>query len=177
LTPDGIAVDANGNVFVADNEDGSIVKITNVGVKSNFQTGLSNPVDVAVDTAGNVYLADGSLSAIVEYPAGGGKGSTVGSGLTNISGVAVDNAGNVYACENGEGALIVKITPLGVQTTLAASGLASATYLAVGSNYDLFIPDHISNRVVEFITISVPLGFANVCQGGSPSPCIQTATV
>ena len=108
---------------------------------------------------------------------GGGEHTNVGSSLTNISGVAVDHAGNVYVCENGEGSLIVKITPLGVQTTLAASGLASAAYLAVDSNYDLFIPDAISNDVIEFSTISVPFGFANVCQANSPAPCTQTATL
>ena len=177
LTPNGIAADSNGNVFVADNEDGSIVKITSAGVKSNFQSELSNPVDVAVDSSGNVYLADGSRTTIVKYPAGGGSGTTVGSSLFAIAGVAVDNAGNVYVAESGEGALIVKITPLGVQTTLAVNGLSSATYLSVGPNYDLFIPDHLNDTVIEFSTISVPLGFANVCQGGAPAPCVQTATL
>jgi sugar lactone lactonase YvrE len=176
VTPLGLAVDANGNVFVADNEDGSIVKITSGGVKSDFATGFTDPVDVAVDAAGNVYVADGTLSTILEYAVGGGGEHTnVGSSLTNISGVAVDHAGNVYICENGEGSLIVKITPLGVQTTLAVSGLASAAYLAVDSNYDLFIPDANSNDVIEFSTISVPLGFANVCQSNAPAPCSQTA--
>ncbi len=176
VTPLGLAVDANGNVFVADNEDGSIVKITSGGVKSDFATGFTDPVDVAVDAAGNVYVADGTLSTILEYAVGGGGEHTnVGSSLTNISGVAVDHAGNIYVCENGEGALIDKITPLGTQTTLAASGLASAAYLAVDSNYDLFIPDPNSNDVIEFSTISVPLGFANVCQSNAPAPCSQTA--
>ena len=177
VTPLGLAVDANGNVFVADNEDGAIVKITSGGVKSNFETGLSNPVDVAVDAAGNVYLADGSLSSIVKYAAGGGAGSNVGSSLVGISGVAVDGAGNVYVAESGEGAAIVMITPTGTQTTVATNGLASAAYLAVDANYDLFIADQTSNDVIEFSTISVPMGFANVCQGNAPAPCTQTATL
>jgi sugar lactone lactonase YvrE len=177
VTPLGLAIDANGNVFVADNEDGAIVKITSGGVKSNFETGLTNPVDVAVDAAGNVYLADASLSSIVKYAAGGGAGSNVGSSLVGISGVAVDGAGNVYVAESGEGAAIVMITPTGTQTTVATNGLASAAYLAVDANYDLFIADQTSNDVIEFSTISVPMGFANVCQGNAPAPCTQTATL
>jgi sugar lactone lactonase YvrE len=177
VTPDGLAVDANGNVFVADNEDGSIIKVTSAGATSTFETDLSDPLDVAVDTAGNVYLADGLLNNIVKFPAAGGSGTNLGSSLFSISGVAVDRAGNVYVAESGEGALIVEITPSGTQTTLATSGLFAVTYFAVDSNYDLFIPDNINNNVIEFSTVSVPMGFANVCQGGAPAPCSQTATL
>lgn len=175
FTPDGLAVDSNGNVFVADNEDGMIVKITSAGVKSNFETGLTNPVAVATDLSGNVYLADKSLSSIVKFPAGGGAGSNVGSALGGISGVAVDSAGNVYVAESGEGAAIIKITPVGTQTTLATSGLAAATYLTVDANYDLFIPDNSNSQVIEFSTISVPLGIANSCENSVTTPCTQTA--
>lgn len=177
LTPDGLAVDANGNVFVTENVDGYIVKITSGGASSNFEIGLNSPVDVAVDAAGNVYLADESLSSIVKFPPSGGEGTNVGTSLSNIRGVAVDAAGNVYVAESGEGAVIVEITPLALQTTLATSGLGAATYFAVDSNYDLLIPDNVNSDVIEFSTISVPMGYANVCQSGAPAPCSQTATL
>jgi sugar lactone lactonase YvrE len=177
LTPDGLAVDANGNVFVADNEDGMIVKITSGGVTSNFETDLLDPVDVAVDAAGNVYLADGLLSTISKFLPTGGSGTNLGSSLTNVGGVAVDRAGNVYVAENSGSAAIVEISALGVQTTLATTGLAAATYLTVDSNYDLFIPDNSNSQVIEFSTVSVPMGFANVCQGGVPAPCAQFANL
>jgi sugar lactone lactonase YvrE len=176
LTARGLTVDANGNVFVADEEDGTIVKITSGGVKTTFETGLEDPVDVAVDAAGNVYLADGSLSSIVKFPAAGGDGTNVGTSLGGVSGVAVDRSGNVYVAESGEGAAIVEITPLAVETTLTTN-VNAANYIAVDSNYDLFIADSISNDVIEFSTISVPLGYANVCQSGAPTPCSQTATL
>ncbi len=177
VTPDGLAVDANGNMFVADNEDGQIVKITSGGTVSSFETDLEDPVDVAVDAAGNVYMADGLLASIVKYPPSGGSGTNVGSSLSNISGVAVDRAGNVYVAESGEGAVIVEITPAGAKSTLATSGLGAATYFAVDSNYDLFIADNVHNDVIEFSTISVPMGYANVCLNGAPGPCSQTATL
>ncbi len=177
VSPDGLAVDASGNVFVADNEDGSIVKITSGGTVSTFESDFEDPVDVAVDPAGNVYLADGTLSTILKFPPGGGSGMNVGSSLFSIAGVAVDASGNVYVAESGEGAEIVEITAAGVQSTLAVSGLGEVSYFAVDSNYDLLIPDNFNNDVIEFSTISVPFGFANVCQGGAPAPCSQTATL
>jgi NHL repeat-containing protein/outer membrane protein with beta-barrel domain len=77
----------------------------------------------------------------------------------------------------GEGAAIVEITPLAVETTPATSGLGAASYLRVDSSYDLFIADNVNSDVIEFSTISVPLGYANVCQSGAPTPCSQTATL
>ena len=178
VTPNGLALDASGDVFVADNEDGQIVKITSGGATSTFESDFENPVDVAVDAAGNVYVADGSLASILKFPPTGGDISTdVGTSLSNVNGVAVDRSGNVYVAEGGEGTSIVEITTAATQTTLAVSGLGVATYFAVDSNYDLFLPDNENNDVIEFNTISVPLGYANVCQGGAPSPCSQTATL
>ena len=71
--PFGIAVGTAGNVFVADNANHTIRKITSAGVVTTLAglagsygstngTGLAarfyNPRGLAVDTAGNVYVAD-----------------------------------------------------------------------------------------------------------------------
>ena len=71
--PNGVAVDAAGNVYVADTQNQTIRKITRTGIVSTFAglpgvpgsaEGLggaarfSNPYGVTVDTAGNVYVAD-----------------------------------------------------------------------------------------------------------------------
>jgi sugar lactone lactonase YvrE len=175
-SPKRLAVDASGNVFVVNSSVGSIVKITSGGTPSNFATGLEQPLGVAVDAAGKVYLADRTNSGIVKYPPNGVGSVEVGTALSAISGVAVDRAGNVYVAESGDGAAIEEITTLGVESALTRS-VNAANYLAVDSNYNLFIADSISNDVIEFSTISVPMGYANVCQSGAPEPCSQTATL
>jgi DNA-binding beta-propeller fold protein YncE len=57
--PRGVAVDAEGNVYVTDNR--SIRKITPDGVVSTLMPTLGTiPSGIAVDPAGNLYVADES---------------------------------------------------------------------------------------------------------------------
>jgi streptogramin lyase len=61
--PYGVAADAAGNVYVADDNQTSIVKITPAGAQIRVGAGFNTPRSVAVDAAGNVYVADAALPA------------------------------------------------------------------------------------------------------------------
>jgi WD40 repeat protein len=145
--PYAVAVDSADNVYVADEMNEAIRKITPAGVVTTLagaagQTGdsdgtgsaarFNNPYGVAVDSGGNVYVADTFNHTIRKIaPAGvvttlagsaGKNGSADGTGsgarFFQPSGVAVDSADNVYVAD-AENYTIRKITPAGVVTTLA----------------------------------------------------------
>ena len=96
-----MAVDASGNVYVADTGNGTIRKVTSVGVVTTF-----------AGTAEKFGSTDGT-GAAAEF--------------NNPEGIAVDGAGNLYVSDTGNDT-IRKITPAGVVTTLAgAAGKAGET--------------------------------------------------
>src|ERR1035437_5544737 len=116
--PEGVAVDAAGNVYIADTVDNAVRKVTPDGVINTLVgTGnpgysgdggpaisarLSAPRSVAVDTSGNVFVADSGNNQVRRIdPQGTISTVDTGGALSDPRGIAVDRAGNLYIADTG----------------------------------------------------------------------------
>lgn len=116
--PDGLTTDASGNIYVADNGNNEIRKISPGGLSSALAS-VTNPGGIAIDGNGNTYftdLAGGSVSKLTT----GGNVTTFASGFNQPYGMVIDGTGNLYVADQLNN-VIKKITPAGVVTTIAGT--------------------------------------------------------
>ena len=212
--PGGVAVDAAGNVFIADSGNnrvrkvaastGIITTIAGSGVSGFSGDGgagtsaeLAYPCGIAVDAAGNVFIADvnnyrvrkvAGGTGIITTIAGSGVGGIIGDGGAGTSaalaypqGVAVDAAGDVYIADYGNN-LVFKVTSrTGTIATIVGTGVSGfngdggsgkGTQLnlpfgvAVGTTGAVFIADAYNNRLRVF----APTEWGTPSSTPTPSP-------
>jgi kumamolisin len=142
-TPNGVAIDNSGILYIADTGNNLVRKIVSGSVSTMAGSGgqFSSPGGIAVDSFSNVYLADTGNDVIRKItPSGtvstlagqvGTSGYADGNGLTQAlfnapSGVAVDNAGNVYVTDFGNNVIRkIDTSPSHTVTTFAGQGTIS----------------------------------------------------
>ncbi len=147
LSPYGVAVDSAGNLYIADDANNRIRKVSNgviTTVAGNGTPGFSGdngpatsaelylPEGVAVDSAGNLYIADtfnncirkvsnGVITTVAgngTYGFSGDNGPAISAELQYPFGVAVDSAGNLYIAQSNR----IRKVSNGVITTVAGNG-------------------------------------------------------
>ncbi|MFV8356330.1 T9SS type A sorting domain-containing protein [Flavobacterium sp. XS1P32] len=203
--PSGITIDATGNIYVADIGSRKIRKITPTGIVSTIAgSGLAGSNDglaanasfygcsgVTVDDTGNIYVADSFNNKIRKItPAGvvstfagdGSTGATDGPAATasfsDPSGVTIDGTGIIYVADSGN-TKIRKITPAGVVSTVAGSGVLGYTNgpaatagfnqpsgVAIDAKGNIYVADHF-NQSIRKIT---PAGIVSTVAGNNGVP-------
>lgn len=150
--PWGVAIDRQGNVYIADNGDARVRKVTPGGTITTFAgTGkgggplgdggpatsarLTRPTGLAVDGSGNLYIAESGGNRVRKVTPGGRITTYAGTGLDGFSGdggrATSARLGNpVGIAIDGQGAVYIstgsrvrKVSPGGTITTIAGTGV------------------------------------------------------
>jgi uncharacterized protein (TIGR03437 family) len=164
--PRGVALDAAGNLYIADTGNARVRKVSTSGIITTVAGG------------GSAQPGDG--------------GAATSAYLGNIEGLALDAAGNIYFAD-WQGNRIRKVSPSGIITTVAGSGnfgysgdggpainasLSAPFAVAVDASGDIYIADYTNNRVRKvsasgIITTAAGNGNAGYSGDGGPATSAQ----
>lgn len=189
--PQGLAVDAAGNVYVADIFNNQIRKITPDGAVSTVAgTGNAGNIDgpgntaqfnapagLVFDATGNLLVTDFNNGTIRKITTAGNVKTLTGiARLSGPQGIAVDASGNLYVAESGAH-VIRKIAPGGTLTTPAGAfggGFAdgpgdNARFfdpegITIDAAGNLYVCDLGNNRIRKIS----PAGTVSTVAGGEP---------
>jgi sugar lactone lactonase YvrE len=130
-SPFAIAIDGGGNMYIADNANGRIMK-WDAGASSGtvYASGLSYPQRLFLDKYNNLYVSEYGDATVLKFAPGSTTGVVVAGGngygsaanqLSQGTGIFVDDAGNVYVSD-GNNARIQKWAPGATSGITVAGG-------------------------------------------------------
>jgi sugar lactone lactonase YvrE len=153
--PFGLAMDAAGNLFVADTGNAAIRKITPSGIVTTFAgfpgnpagtdgigqaAGFKSPFAIAIDSNGTIFVTDGNAIRKItssgtvttlagSQTAGFADGAGTAAQFNSPGGIAIGPAGAIFVSDGGNNC-IRKISATGVVTTLI--GVAGQSGVKLG---------------------------------------------
>ena len=137
--PSDVAIDASGNIYIADNGNKRIRKV-------NSTTGIITTV-AGNGTSG--YSGDGGLA--------------IAASLNSLTGLTVDASGNIYICDDTR---IRKVNSNnGIITTVAGASLYEATDISLDVSGNIYIADR-SNRIRK---VNITTGIITTVAGNGTS--------
>ncbi len=123
-SPGGIAVDANGTLYVPNQHGGNVtVYLPTSNEPATTLTGVNEPQSVAVDAAGDVFVCNrGNQPGIYVFPAGQTQPSEhITSSLIQVPNqIEFDGTGTLYISDDNTG---ISILPPGPSQTVISLGL------------------------------------------------------
>jgi len=183
--PTGIAIDASGNIWIADYND-AVTELAPDGAAlspANGFTGggLFESLGLAIDQTGRVWIADEQSPSNVNSGNGAvtvlasngniltGADGLSGGGLDFPQTVAIDSSGNAWTANYGNASVSefsgngTSMSPAGGFT---GGGLAFPSALAFDAGGNLWISDQSANAVTELAPNGSPISSASGYTGG-----------
>jgi len=150
-SPGQVAVDGEGNVYVADtgNNRVAVYNATTAAV-SSITSGFLAPQGVIVDGFGNIFVADTGNNRVVKITALGAV-SVVTSSLSTPTQLSLDGSGNVYVINSGTSQALQITGTLNNTLVPVALGQFNPVSLGIDAAGDYYVLDK-SALLVGFIS-------------------------
>ena len=200
--PAGLALDGAGNLFIGDNANHRVRKVSPEGIISTVAgTGsagysgddgaaanaqLNWPTGLAADSSGNLFIADTANGRIRKLSFDSGIITTVAAGLHLADGIALDASGNLYIADysvvvDDEGdniytGRVLKKTTSGAAEAITPEGgrqaLMSPRGVAVDATGNVYVADAVAGKVIKISSGGVITQAAGDLNGSTDCPAV-----
>jgi len=158
-TPYGLAVDAQGDVWVANESSNSVTELSPAGAVTGTYSsgGILSPRGIAIDTTGKIWIANTGGNSIVEINSSGTalsgtSGYTAGSINAPVA-LAIDSGNNVWVT-NFNGGSVTALSSAGAainSSPLTGSGnISRPTGIAIDTHGNAWVSNAGNGTVAEF---------------------------
>lgn len=134
--PNGLTIDADGNVFYSDFGGGQVYRVNPDGMRSQVTTTrIASPNGVAFGPDGSLYVESYSAGTLLKLTLTDGRESaraTVASSLGNPDGLAFDAEGRIYVGDNG-GRRLIRLDADGRNPEVLGMGITAAANVEFGA--------------------------------------------
>jgi sugar lactone lactonase YvrE len=174
----GLAVDSDGNVYIAQNSNGYITKVTPQGDIRKINSQARNVWDVVIDSSNNLYVAvSGDINGVNKITPEGNISTIVYAPSSRPPfQIAVDSIGNVYAVYDID-RVVQKITPTGTITQIGSPfdhfpmGIdvdsSGNIYIGVGNYIKKITPQGNISRIAEGVFSSFGITYIKLDSVGN----------
>jgi sugar lactone lactonase YvrE len=181
--PAALALDASGDVWVANAGGNSVTELSSTGTLLTGASGyagsnnLYGAQGIAVDRVGNVWVADTLLSSVVELTVSGGvvqsNASYTNGGISGPIGLAIDSQNDVWV-SNFAGASVTELssngTAIGSGALTAGGTLQAPMGIAIDAAGNVWVSDNAAWDVVEFSNNQVLRSAGGYTDGAMTAP-------
>jgi len=169
VDPVEAAIDASHNVWISNLGGTTVTRVTPDGASFTSYDCCNGPQGIAVDRSGNVWVTNFYGNSISEISNSGviiSSGGYTSASLDRPQAIAIDGAGTVWTSnyrgpsltELAGAAAAVPGSPLSPAGGLGADAdLLEAYSIAIDASGNLWVSNHGSNTLTEFIGVAAPV--------------------
>jgi streptogramin lyase len=166
-SPDGIAIDGSGYIWVSNHHNNTVTRLTMTGAAvtsavnfsnttSNF--GFNGPDGLVVDQSGNVWIPNDTGNSVTELNTTNGTGVNITSpGFSAPDASAVDQSGNIWTTNTNGNSVTEFVVSSGTVTSATtifggSTGFNAPTEIAVDGAGNIWIANSNSNSIGASVT-------------------------
>ena len=151
-SPNGIAIDSAGDVWVVNEGGNNVTELSPTGATIGTYAVGTNPLRIAIDSVGNVWVVNDSGNTVTELSP---TGTTIGTYAvgTNPIGIAIDSAGDVWVANYGSN-YVTELSPTGA--TIGTPSVYGPDGIVIDSSGDVWVSN--LNGITELSPTGATIG-------------------